>query len=78
MTGHNLGASALAIREMKAMRSHLPGWLRVMRPLLNGVRRTEKILDGAYGQKWPLEYRLFGAEGTRVSRVSARASFRWP
>lgn len=78
MTGHNLGASALALREMKAMRAHLPGWLRVMRPLLNGMRRTEKILDGAYGQKWPLEYRLFGEEGTRVSRVSARASFRWP
>lgn len=78
MTGHNLGSSALAVREMKAMRSLLPVWLRVMRPLLNGVRRAEKILGGAYGQKWPLAYSLIGADGTRVSRVAARTSFRWP
>jgi glycosyltransferase involved in cell wall biosynthesis len=77
MTGHNLGASAQALREMRTLWSRSPAWVRVLRPFLNVARRTEKILDGAYWQKWPLEYALVGTEGSRVNRVSGGTTFRW-
>jgi glycosyltransferase involved in cell wall biosynthesis len=78
LTGGNLGASASAWQEMRALRARMPAWVRVLHSLLNSLRLTEKILDGAYRQGWPLRYALFGAEGIRVERVAPQASFRWP
>ncbi len=78
LTGQNLGTSAQAGQEVQALQRRMPAWVRVLRPFLNGVRWAEKMYAGAYGQSWPLEYALFGAEGSRVGRVASRASFRWP
>lgn len=78
VTGHNLGVSAQAVREMLTMHSRAPAWVRLLRPALNVLRHAEKAVDGGYGQRWPLEYSLFVNGEERVSMVASGISFRWP
>lgn len=78
MTGQNLGASALAAAEVRAVRRRMPVWVRAARPLLNGLRQGEKVLAGAHVQRWPLDYALVDADGRRRLRSATGASFRWP
>jgi glycosyltransferase involved in cell wall biosynthesis len=78
MTGQNLGSSALALRETRALRARMPAWVRLLRPLLNGLRQSEKVLAGSHIQHWPMDYALCGTDGQRVNRSASRASFRWP
>lgn len=78
MTGANLsGKDARA--ETARLHAQLPAWARAIRPLLSIGRRVEKVLSGAYGQCWPLEYAIHveGAGATRKAFSADRASFRW-
>jgi glycosyltransferase involved in cell wall biosynthesis len=79
MTGGNLGATAVATRELDAIVRASPLWMRACRIPLNLARLASKAMSGAYRQALPLRYQVFTAHSPdqRVAITANTASFRW-
>jgi glycosyltransferase involved in cell wall biosynthesis len=79
MTGQNLCATDRATEEARALLEAGPRWVRASRLPLNGLRLLEKWAAGAYRQKMPLVYSVYGADDARARRefTATEASFRW-
>jgi glycosyltransferase involved in cell wall biosynthesis len=78
MTGRNVSGRPEALAELHELRKTYPLWVRVLRFALNIARYTERLLTGAYREKMPLNYAIYGADEAterRVYRVR-RAAFR--
>ncbi len=75
----NLGGGAVALKEHLELKRRASGWIRWCRPAVNAMRLAEKVLSGAYAQKFPLEYALYdGSDERRRCHVAASSSWRWP
>jgi glycosyltransferase involved in cell wall biosynthesis len=76
----NQSLSPVASDEYQRLRTQAPAYIRCFRPLINSVRLLEKLLSGAYRQRFPLEYWLYSADDqkSRQRFRSESASYRWP
>jgi glycosyltransferase involved in cell wall biosynthesis len=76
----NLGGTMAAYREMLVSRNAAPWWVKRFRGIWTLARLGEKLLSGAYFQKFPLEYELFVGEGggARARFVALSGTSRWP
>lgn len=78
MTGENLSASDTAREEAQILLKRAPMCAQRTRGLLTLLRRAEKLLSGAYFQKWPLEYAVYvPGSDMRKSFSVQKADFRW-
>lgn len=80
MTGNNMSLSKNAQEEIMNLRVGAPWHVGALRPMLNLLRLTEKLLSGAYLQKYPLEYAVYTPDSStkRVAFSATRGSPRWP
>ncbi|MEI7879363.1 MAG: glycosyltransferase family 2 protein [bacterium] len=77
--GGNLGSSSQAEAEMSQLSRRAPVWVRVLRPVLNIGRLTEKVLSGAFRQSWPLIYAVYTDAFSGRTRITAQSgTFHWP
>lgn len=77
--GENLSSTPMAQAEERKIRAAAPAWVRTLRGPLNLLRLTEKVLSGAYRQRWPLRYAIYTKDLTRRTEFTARhGSWRWP
>ena len=78
MTGSNMSSGENARQELQRTLKAAPWWLRAFRHPLNAARLTEKFISGAYWQKTPLRYAVYGLDGAeRDLHVATSASPRW-
>ncbi|MCK5269120.1 MAG: glycosyltransferase [Spirochaetes bacterium] len=79
MTGNNLSTSDNASVERCEFLKQTPQWISLLWYPLNTLRLIEKLLSGAYWERFPLTYALFLPENeeTRKKLVAERGSFRW-
>jgi len=66
LTGSNLGASKVALEELKELRNHAPLWLRYSNFITHTLIWVEKFLNGAYWEKMPLLYSVYTTEYLEV------------
>ena len=80
MTGANMSAGANAQKEIARARAAAPPWVRALRAPLNVARLTEKVLSGAYRQRFPLAYSVYSAPESleRTDFSAPTSTFRWP
>ncbi|NUQ93657.1 MAG: glycosyltransferase [Gemmatimonadaceae bacterium] len=80
MTGANMSAGPNARRETLRLRRSCPSWIRALALPLDVARRVEKVLSGAYTQRFPLSYALYAApdDERRTEFNVVSSSFRWP
>lgn len=78
-TGVNLGATARATQEHRQLLARAPGWIRLGRPVLCGLRWLEKVAHGCYWQRAPLAYDALADDtsGPRRHLVAEHPGFRW-
>jgi len=77
-TGNNMCSGENARRERIELRGQAPTWVRATRPILNLARRLEKLANGAYSEKMPLQYALYAdPAGPRQPFFVQKASTRW-
>lgn len=62
MTGENLSAESIGWTELKHWRRQQPGFIRLLSPVLRGLRYFEKIMMGCYRQTFPLDYEIYAAD----------------
>lgn len=72
VTGENLSWSDRGLRELRAFRKAAPPWVRMLRLPLAGTRILEQLLRGAFSERFPLTYALYG-DPPAVSRVVTHA-----
>lgn len=80
MTGRNLSCQDAGIDELRRARRSVPFLYRLARPLLNGLRHTEKLFRGGYFTQRGLDYQLFVEGQTERKRFHpdrAGVRFRW-
>ncbi len=80
VTGKNMCTGKNADLEKRNSIERAPKWVKLLRWPLNVLRLSEKLLNGAYMQKFPLEYSVYNS-GSAIERKTFRvnkASFRWP
>lgn len=80
MTGANMSAGANAQREIARARDAAPSWVRALRGPINAARMTEKVVSGAYRQRFPLAYSVYSAPEAleRTTFQAPTSTFRWP
>lgn len=80
LAGSNLGNTPAARSEMLAARREAPWWIRYGRLGWEAARWIEKLLRGAYVQRFPLIYEIFTADSLpkRACFSAQSGSFRWP
>jgi len=78
-TGTNLSSGKKPIEELKLIQQKVPKWLRITFPFLPYIRRIEKLLCGAYFQKYPVEYSIYTKDSVcfRQNFAFKSASFLW-
>lgn len=79
MTGQNLSANEASLQEWKQALRAAPRWVRILRWPLNAARGVEKLLNGAYCQKMPLQYTVYVSDQSseRETFTVEKASFRF-
>ena len=79
VTGSNLSNSGIADKELIAFRNTAPFWLRHSNPVIHPLIRIEKLLRGAYREKFPLSYSVYTIESlhARQNFVVTQASPLW-
>ena len=80
MTGSNMSSGANARAERLRLRNLCAPLVRKLAIPIDMLRRGEKILSGAYFQRFPLSYSVYDRTDapTRRHFVSHSSSFRWP
>ena len=80
LTGANLGNTSAALAEMIAARREAPWWIRRLRIGWDAARLTEKMLSGAFCQRFPLAYEIYtqDSHSQRARFTATRGTFRWP
>lgn len=77
LTGENLSANPKFMAEARRFRESAPGWMRVVRPVVQLQHYARKFFRGAY-HEGPLEYEVFLAPDSPRTRLgSNKPSFRW-
>ncbi len=78
LTGHNLGGGRDGLEE--GLR-HLRGWeyelIRFARLPINAARVAEKVLNGSYKQKWPLQYDLYTSDDLTKRKTFSANNVTW-
>jgi glycosyltransferase involved in cell wall biosynthesis len=80
MTGHNRSARVTTIpEEIKRFRKHAPWWVSRFRPAWRAAGYGMKLVNGAYSEKRPIGYSIYGSgeTATRTDFIARKASFRW-
>jgi glycosyltransferase involved in cell wall biosynthesis len=80
ITDRNLGSSPIAAEENRLALSRAPIAIRMFRHVLTLMRRIEKLCSGAYFQKFPVVYEIYGQDDQshRTTFTAKKASVRWP
>lgn len=75
MTGNNLSTDEKAIKELNELILKAPSYVRIIKPLLNGLRLTEKLLSGAYFQGGVIDYEIFPMTESQPKENPQRKKF---
>lgn len=80
MTGANMSGGPNARVETLRLRNACPRLVGALAVPLNVLRVAEKVASGAYFQRFPLGYSVFGGTDAPARRrfVAGSGSFRWP
>ncbi|MCB0781703.1 MAG: glycosyltransferase [Flavobacteriales bacterium] len=78
-TGGNLSWTDAARRESEQLHAEAPGWMRLLKAPINGMRLLEKAARGGY-KSGPLRYSIYtpGDVERRHSFSVDRAPVKWP
>jgi glycosyltransferase involved in cell wall biosynthesis len=80
ITGKNMSSGENAQIERENIAALSPKWIKVLKLPLNLLRFIEKMISGAYFQRYPFQYAIYdsnNAEKRRLFQVH-HSSFRWP
>jgi glycosyltransferase involved in cell wall biosynthesis len=79
MTGSNMSLRPNARQEWARLIRSAPFAVRSLRPIVNGLRYAEKVLAGAYADREPIEYAVYGEDPSagRLTFRIERSTWRW-
>ena len=80
MTGSNMSTGPNARAETLRLRATCPPIVRALAAPLDVMRRVEKVVSGAYFQRFPLRYEIYASPDatSRTDFVARSSTFRWP
>ncbi len=78
--GKNLSETPLAKQEQREIKNQVPEKIKNLSKILNLLRLTEKLINGAYFQKFPIEYSLYTHKSgeQRKTFTAKSATQKWP
>jgi len=77
LSGDNLGNSATALREARAMHAAAPAWVRLLKPAWILQHRIRRLTGGIYQQS-PFSFSLYTpANPGRIERRVTQPTWRW-